>query len=421
MDKLLPTKALPSMMEGDSRLKDADLLRQFVDRRDEAAFARLVERYGPMVLGVCRRILRDVHASEDAFQATFLVLVARASTIRHSASLAGWLHRVAVRVALRARAKWCPGEELLVDVPAAVAEPAEAAAERELLAVLDQELDRLPEKYRRPLLLCCLQGKTHAEASRELGWPVGSLSRRLHRALELLRQLLQRRGVTLSALATLLRPAGELLSPPPASSSADHTVRLGDLLARGVEGPHAGASLAALGLARATLRAMALKRAALAVLALLLGAAGVTGAFWPHAGTVPVRGLAQAWVQPGKGPEEVKLLQGEWTLTALEADGEKLELPDDGREVRFQGDRIVVDGEERYRYHLDAAAHPRLIDVVPLAGDQKGQVLEGIFRLQGETLTICLHGGDGQRMRPVEFVTRPGSQCMLVTLQRKRP
>jgi RNA polymerase sigma factor (sigma-70 family) len=181
-------------------LTDSQLLERFTTRREEAAFAALVQRHGPMVFGVCRRLLRNLHDAEDAFQATFLVLVRKAASLDGQRSLGNWLYTVASRLALKVRAnaaKRRARERQVADMfPKG---PEEETDCQELRPVLDEELNRLPEKYRAPLVLCYLQGKTNEQAAHELGWPVGSMSRRLARGRELLRQGLVRRGVTLSA------------------------------------------------------------------------------------------------------------------------------------------------------------------------------------------------------------------------------
>jgi RNA polymerase sigma factor (sigma-70 family) len=185
--------------EGIGNLPDRELLQRFVRHRDEAAFAVLVERHGALVLGVCRRVLRDPHDAEDACQAAFLILVRRAAVIRNGDSLASWLHGVAYRVALslrRRRLRLRVREVPEVDV--AQAEPADISW-REVRGVLDQELERLPERLRAPLLLCYLQGKTRDEAAQELGWSLSTLRGRLERGRDLLRGRLTRRGLTLSA------------------------------------------------------------------------------------------------------------------------------------------------------------------------------------------------------------------------------
>src|SRR5262249_52281674 len=139
---------------------DGHLLHRFVTGRDEAAFAALVQRHGPLVLGVCRRLLRDANDAEDVFQATFLVLVRKARSLDRRGSLAGWLYTVAYRLALRLRADAARRREH--ERQAATMSPTEPrndAAWKELAALLDEELNHLPEKYRTPLVLCYLQGK----------------------------------------------------------------------------------------------------------------------------------------------------------------------------------------------------------------------------------------------------------------------
>src|SRR5262249_30017333 len=148
---------------------DDELLGRFAEARDEAAFTALLERHGSMVLGVCRRVLGHPQDAEDACQATFLVLARKAASIRKRTSLASWLHGVAFRIARKLRGKRAlPASAALPEV--AVAGGAEAELSwREVRAVLDEELERLPERYRAPLLLCCLEGLTRDEAASRLG------------------------------------------------------------------------------------------------------------------------------------------------------------------------------------------------------------------------------------------------------------
>jgi RNA polymerase sigma factor (sigma-70 family) len=196
-------------------LPDRELLDRFVRRRDEAAFAALVRRHGALVLGICRRLLRDAHDAEDACQAVFLVLARKAASIRPHASLASWLHGVAYRVSANLKrqvARRRALEEPVGDVPdAGPAEP----SWREVRAVLDEELNRLPERIRAPLVLCYLEGKTRDEAARELGWGLGTLRGRLERGRKLLRARLTRRGLALSCalLAGLLSAKAAALPP----------------------------------------------------------------------------------------------------------------------------------------------------------------------------------------------------------------
>jgi RNA polymerase sigma factor (sigma-70 family) len=172
---------------------DRQLLERFVQVRDEAAFAALVERHGPMVLSVCRRVLPDADDANDAFQATFLVLVRKADSLKDPDTLAGWLYGVAYRTAQNARVEAARRSHHERQAAAVRPDPAYDDSVDRLLPLLDQELQRLPEKYRAPLVLCYLEGKTHVEAARQLGWPVGSMSSRLARGRELLRNRLTAR------------------------------------------------------------------------------------------------------------------------------------------------------------------------------------------------------------------------------------
>jgi RNA polymerase sigma factor (sigma-70 family) len=193
-------------------LEDFQLLERFIAEHDEAAFALLLHRHGPMVLGVCQRLLPNPHDCEDAFQATFLVLLRKARSLRRRELLANWLYGVAHRTALKARCRSAHRhvhERELGDIPAAIDASAEVNR-RDLRAVLEEEVNRLPAKYRVPVILCYLEGKTFAEAAVQLGWPAGTVSGRLARARDLLRKRLKRRDVTLAAgwEALMLQPAG---------------------------------------------------------------------------------------------------------------------------------------------------------------------------------------------------------------------
>lgn len=185
-----------------SGLGEDQLWERFVARRDEVAFEALVARHGPMVLGVCRRILRDPGDIEDAFQATFVVLIRKCRSISDPARLGPWLHGVAVKTASRARQSLLRRRLREKEFAEhAVYDPAPSFVERELRSILDEELDRLPKKYRLPIVLCYLEGRTHDEAAARLGWPVGTVRGRLFRAREQLRGRLMRRGIA-PAVAT---------------------------------------------------------------------------------------------------------------------------------------------------------------------------------------------------------------------------
>jgi RNA polymerase sigma factor (sigma-70 family) len=182
------------------------LLARFVHGKDETAFAALVERHGPMVLGVCRRLLSHAQDAEDAFQATFLVLARKAHALAQPDLVGGWLYGVANRIARKARAQDArrrrgEAERETISMPAP--DPVLEAAWQEMRALLREELRHLPVKYQAPLVLCYLEGLTNEEAARRLGWPIGSISYRLARGRQLLRDRLDRRRRRACPLALL--------------------------------------------------------------------------------------------------------------------------------------------------------------------------------------------------------------------------
>jgi RNA polymerase sigma factor (sigma-70 family) len=225
---------------------DSHLLERFITARDEAAFAILVQRHGRTVLGVCRRLLHNPDDVDDAFQATFLVLAGKAGSIHRRHSLSSWLYGVAYRVALRARARLSrrrDKEQPLHDyTDERQEEPSAAVHRRELCALVDEELSRLPDKYRAPLLLCDAAGMSWTMAARELCWTAGKLQRRLQRGREVLRVRLQNRGVVLPAAgvsAVLLEQTA--LALPPALAGATSKMALFVAAGEGVTSPAIGA------------------------------------------------------------------------------------------------------------------------------------------------------------------------------------
>ena len=239
-------------------LADAELLGRFRDARDGAAFAELVRRHGPMVMGVCRRVLRHRQDAEDAYQAAFLVLARRAGDVARPERLAGWLHGVATRTALEARKRARSlGRERQVSVMPDPPAPHPTEPSRpgdDLRAVLDEELARLPEKFRVAVVLCDIEGRTREEAAAQLGVPVGTLSGRLTTAHRKLAGLLVRRGVaSVGAALAALTPARLTAAVPAAlaATTADAGVAAA---AKGLAA--SGASHHAVELAQAVVRAL---------------------------------------------------------------------------------------------------------------------------------------------------------------------
>ncbi len=263
-------------------LADGELLERFLGQRDEAAFAALVERHGPMVLGTCRAVLRDADAAEDAFQATFLVLVCKARSIRGHGTLASWLYQVGHRIALqsgteigRRRRRKRAAAELRVTARDRV------APDDEWQEILHDEIARLSDKHRLPLLLCDLEGMTHAQAAAELTCGEATVRRRLAGARDLLRSRLTRRGVALTAgaLATTLGRSA-LASVPPGwvAATAQAAVGMSSTAARIAVGDVVSTTAASL--ARRLLHVMlwGRLRAAAASIVFLVGLVGIAWA-----------------------------------------------------------------------------------------------------------------------------------------------
>jgi RNA polymerase sigma factor (sigma-70 family) len=263
---------------------DRQLLERFTRLHDGAAFAALVQRHGPLVLSVCRRVLQHAHDAEDAFQATFLVLVRKAGSIAKPDSLANWLYGVAFRTARKARTSAARRRNYERQaITMGVADLLPEVTWRELRATLDEELYHLPDKYREPLVLCYLQGKTNEEAAHQLGWPIGSMSARLARGRELLRDRLasRNRAVPPVLLASLLARVPEAASVP--AHLREVTVQAAlSLAAGGVAGslsPAVRALVEGTGKATGSGRSAVLVALLLALAALMLG-----GAVLAHAG-----------------------------------------------------------------------------------------------------------------------------------------
>jgi RNA polymerase sigma factor (sigma-70 family) len=281
---------------GSRDLSDGELLQRFCARREEAAFTLLVERHGPMVLGLCQRILGERAAAEDAFQATFLVLVRRAPSLGTGQPLAGWLHAVGQRVALKARAQQTAQRQReRRSAPMPRQDTLDQVTWQELRGVLDQEIARLPDKYRNPLVLCYFEGKSHERAARELDCPTRSLSNRLVRARELLRRRLVRRGLTLSAAAlagTLTETAAAALAHIPALLTLT-TVRAATMFAGGQAGAGCGLGTRAALLAQEAIKETIGIKSKLLLLLVVLGLTGLALAGLGDLGDLGGAGLAR--------------------------------------------------------------------------------------------------------------------------------
>jgi RNA polymerase sigma factor (sigma-70 family) len=363
-------------------LSDAQLLERFAAGREEAAFAALLERHGRLVWGVCRHLLRHEQDAEDAFQATFLVLVRRAASVRNRESVGSFLYGVARRVAAKAhrsaRKRRDRERRAAARPPASV--PADLAW-RELQAILDEEVGRLPQKYRAPFVLCCLEGKPREEAARELGCAGGTLSSRVARARRLLQQRLARRGVSLSAALC----AGALWG---ATAAAAVPAALGPRTLAAIVGGSVPAP--ALALAEAVMKTVWLSRRMVAVLFLGLGLLAAGAGLW---GSAPPATVALAPAPAGgKAPGRADPDTAGADLTGVVTDEE-------GRPVA--GARVWLrEGDARDRLR-SAATDPR-----------------GEFQFRGVPagyLTLAA-GAKGRSFAALQYSLQPGQEAARVTL-----
>jgi RNA polymerase sigma factor (sigma-70 family) len=319
---------------------DGQLLESFLTRRDEAAFEALLRRHGPMVLGVCRRLLGNFDDADDAFQATFLVLVRKGASIRPRDLVGNWLYGVAYRTARKARAmkaKRREKERKAGEMPRL--EPPADGAQEELLARLDYELSRLPDKYRVPVVFCELEGRSRKEVARLLGVPEGTLSWRLAQAKKMLAKRLSRNRAELSvsAVAAVLSP--EAVSATLRSSTVEAVLTAGAVPAQ------------VLALTQGVMKAMLLTKlkitACFAALMLLAGV-GATGLTYRVAAQQPKQGTGDGAVLVS-GPQADELealrLEIEALRKSLQATRERVKtLEDEVRGLKGQGGKQMPQG-----------------------------------------------------------------------------
>lgn len=369
-------------------LTDKSLLERFASVHDEAAFETLVQRHGPMVQGVCRRVLSHAQDAEDAFQATFLVLSRKAGRISWHAEVSNWLYKVAYRTALRMRAsrKWVR-ERQMVDLPAAGGR--DEVPWDDVRPILDEELNRLPDKYREPVVLHYLEGKSYAETAKVLGWAEGTVSGRLARARDLLRRRLARRGLALSGTLVATMLADQLGTAAVPALLIQTTVLAVRLF---VGGQALGAVFTqAAFLAERVLKAMLMTRfkiAAAAVLALSLLGMGTGLLTWPMRaadagqekppeaqGTLARRIMRQ---QPAVGDLASVLhihksyCEVEFGVVPRSATLRvEFEFYKNGRKTSFAVEGGAIQMADRVYKHATISLQAADLDYLPLAGGQK--------------------------------------------------
>jgi RNA polymerase sigma-70 factor (ECF subfamily) len=417
-------------------LTDAQLLERFTTRRDEAAelaFAGLVERHGPMVLRVCRAILRDPCDAEDAFQATFLVLVRKARGLWVRQSLGPWLHWVALRTASCARSAKARRRRLDRRVASSSADLAAGEILDDLAEVLHEEVGRLPERYRAAVVLCLLEGLTPEQAARHLGWPVGTVHSRLARGRERLRDRLTRRGIT---------PAeGPLRPSSPTGAATAVAYALSEATVRGVMGRSSPGSVSAWidSLVREVLRSMMMEKFRLiacgsfSVAVLVIGASILLGKE-PRDGSSQAPVAQGVAIQSPGDPEgrvlakvDLELMQGPWARISTEIRGHKTFYDEPRPVLMVRGDGFIF-GTDRggkpldpERVELHPKQMPKAIDLTPgeTGGPLKGKTYPGIYKLEGDTLTLCLSIKPGSE-RPTKFATKD-TDWVLDVYKRSKP
>jgi RNA polymerase sigma factor (sigma-70 family) len=439
-------------------LSDGELLERFVARREEAAFEALVRRLGPMVLRLCRRILRNHHDAEDAFQAAFIVLARKAASVRPRERVGPFVYGVAYHTALKARAQLARRRRRESPVDEAP-EPAvkEQGSGSDLWPVLDQEVCRLAEKYRAPVVLCDLEGLTRKEAAHRLGWPEGTVSGRLSRARALLARRLTRRGVTLAAALTGWGANNSMAAVPAALVRS--TVRAAGLVAAG------NAMAPGAIFMQGALRSMFTSKGKVAAMVLVLAGLLALAIPWPRSPQVnaePPAAETPPSPRPAPPPStDQDRLQGTWKVVAHEANGQRREIaaePPDRppadpllRRLQncswtFKGNELTIAVDRQavgMPFALDVTKNPRRINLFNLVGVPlllDGLVVTknprrinlfnpapagkketyGIYKLEGDRLTVCLaKPGMARVQRPAEFETEEGVAVELLVLVRE--
>ncbi len=401
---------------------DAELLSAFVSGRDESAFSALVRRHGPMVYGVCRRVIGRHADAEDAFQATFLVLARKAASLVRRDLLANWLYGVAYRTALEARTRMLrrhAAEKQIDDFPHPAVDPAEDRSE--LVTLLDRELNRLADKYRVPVVLCELEGRSRKETARLLGIPEGTLSSRLAAARRMLASRFAQCGVAVSTAAVLSQM----------DASASVPARLVESTVRAATEHAAGAALAAL--TQGVLKSMLITKLKLA--AVLVAVFGVTagtlsyGVIASKIAAAPQDGKKADGEKPAPAKQpplgaqkktDLERLQGAWKVTDAKTDGP---APNKAKSMVFyfgkdkayigEADRI----EAEFNLTIDAKVSPKQI-TIDLTRDARKDVrgdarMAGIYSLDGNRLTIAFPKANGGE-RPKDFEVTDTSVVLLL-------
>jgi RNA polymerase sigma factor (sigma-70 family) len=426
-----------ALLADGTALSDGQLLERYLAHADDGAFAALVRRHGPMVWGVCRRALGGHQDAEDAFQAVFLVLVRKAATVEPREMLANWLYGVAYHTALKARAmaiRQKTRERQVREMPEPTAAPANAWQDLEL--ILDQELSRLPDKYRWPVVLCDLEGKSYKEAARQLSCPDGTLAARLARARAMLARRLARHGIALSAASLSVVLTQNAASACVPAAVVSKTIKAASLLAAGKGAAVATISAKAAALTEGMVKTMWLTKLRnvtglfVTALVMALGAGFLCaalaqdpdkGADQPQAARSGAR-VNQGPGQPDKKSDAQRFI-GTWRFASALIDGQdlpeefkvlaRLTFTKDGKATMTILDE-AKDGEGSYKI-----VDPGKVDIAVMATKEKTPAL---YKFDGDDkLTLCLSNRDGDTKRPETFHAEKDSGLILLVLERAKP
>jgi RNA polymerase sigma factor (sigma-70 family) len=412
------------------KLSDGQLLDAYLTDKDQAAFGALVRRHGPMVMGVCRRVLGDAHEAEDAFQATFLVLVRKAGSVSPREMVGSWLHGVAYQVARGVRTATMrrhARERKKMAMAASSYEPDEVW--QHLCAVLDQELQALPDKYRMPIVLCELEGKSRKEASSQLGWPEGTVASRLGRGRAMLGRRMNRHGLVLTSAALAAAFAHKSASAAVPVTLISSTLKAASQFAAGKAA--AGAvSATAVALAEGVVKTMLVtkitKYTAIAIaLAVLIG-----GSSWVGAGLVAGQASAggngaaallgrHAGQAAGAQKTDAERIVGTWNIVKVRSGGQE----EDAIRISVIQFTFGKDGTLAMSVVGEVAKSGKF--KLPAAGqidlDIRGMDAMGIYQFEGDNkLTLCAANGKNDP-RPKEFSAEKGTATILFVLERVDP
>ncbi len=393
----------------DQQLTDLELLRRFRAQRDEAAFHTLVRRHGRMVFDVCRNVLGNEADTEDAFQATFLILAQRAGAIRKQSSVGSWLFGVAYRTALKVRT--CSVKRQRHEARAPRRPPADNSdvlAWREVQHVLHEELNSLSECYRAPLVLCYLEGKTQAEAAAALGVSAATVNKRLEQGRQRLRARLVRRGLGATALlAGATWPAANASAGVPISIMIS-TVKAAAAVASG-GAPASVVSTKVVALTEGVLHTMLSRKITIGLLVVVLGIGGFAAVRWVSPSPSQARSDGERVEEPSTRPSalaalprpdrrtDLVRLQGAWEVEGVQGDGldDQKALDDHFRSVTlvFKDDHLVTWGmpdDTIAEVKVDANREPKGLEITQTKGLLgKDKVLHWVYELNGDRLAIA--------------------------------